>query len=188
MPRDVSGGAGWAKACLLLPSGFCGLAGQLGLCCKDSWRPGVLSCRQRQMPGMTLSAQHIQGGPQGKDTIRLGLLFQLYLKKSIKTNRPAGSCCSGTPHVPPTCSSAPEAFSWSWARHGSTLPKLHPLPHQPWPAQHCPYSLLQISHSFPQGCPLLPAQWRGLGPGCQKRVPGGCVSPMNLTAAFRKVA
>lgn len=199
------------------------------------------------------------------------------------TNRSAGSCCSGIPQMPLTCSSAPEGFPWSRARQGSSLPNLCPLPHQPQHTQHCPYSPLQISLSFsrlrflrccpasprhrppvrplapqhapssmapgpaslaarppppqqgdpregqylrgggteqgchqvhlrgqgrgreaqspwlprpctgqwgfwqPQCCPLLPVQRLGLGPGCQKRDPRGCGSPMNLTAASRKV-
>ena len=61
---------------------------------------------------------------------------------------PGESCCTGMPQMPLTCSPAPEAFPWRRARHGSPLPRLCPLPHQPRPTQHCPYSPLQISASF----------------------------------------
>lgn len=48
----------------------------------QDWGQGVLgdelSCRQRQRPGVTLSARHTQGGPHGKDAVAVGCLFQLY--------------------------------------------------------------------------------------------------------------
>ena len=37
-----------------------------------------LSGRQRERPGATLSAQHSHGAAHLKDTVGLGLLFQLY--------------------------------------------------------------------------------------------------------------